>query len=138
MNRMSDYHGPPEWDTELEEVIQAHMERSSRERHPSAHPSQLFSVDDADAAILDVESELVERLSKEQVFIKETRDDLKLEALKCFSRHNRPKAGCPDWKTEAKIVGRKTGVPPPWRKYLCEMCPVASYVEFKERQRANN
>lgn len=134
MNRMLDYEGPPEYDMELIETIDRHMDRSPRERHPDAHPAQLFRLSDADASILDLESTMVKALSDEQVFIKEIRDDLKSEALKCFSRHNRPTQGCPDWKSESKTIGRKTGVPVAYRKYLCELCPVASHVEFKTRQ----
>lgn len=135
MNRMRDYDGDAHYDAELQEVIRMHLERASDPR-PEAHPSSLFRVDDADAEILDVESKLVEHMSKEQVFIKDTRDDLRTEALKCFNRHNRPQDGCIDWKDESKIVGRKIGVPKQHRKYLCEFCPVASYVMTEVRHKA--
>jgi hypothetical protein len=136
MNRMRDYNGPPEYDMELVETIERHMDHSRRPAIPDAHPSQLFRVSDEEAALLDLESTLVQRLSDEQVFIKEIRDDLKVEALRCFSQHHRPAEGCPDWKSESKVVGRKKGVPPPYRTYLCEVCPVASHVEFKTREKS--
>jgi hypothetical protein len=133
---MQDYDGPPEYDTELIATIDRHMDRSPLDRHPNAHPAQLFRLSDEDAAILDVESEVCRALSDEQIFIKEIRDEFKEEALRCFSQHHRPTGGCPDWKAESKTIGRKKGVPPQFRKYLCELCPVNSHVEFKQRQAA--
>lgn len=134
MTRMRDYDGPVEHDMELAEVIKIHKERSPLD--PDSHRAQLFRVSDEEASILDVESQLVETLSKEQLFIKETRDDLKLEALKCFDRHHRPQGDCPDWKDESKVIGYKQGIPPEKRRYLCEYCPVATHMKFRERKSA--
>ena len=136
MNRMLDYDGPAEYDMELIETIDRHMEHSSRAKHPDAHPSQLFRLSDEDAERLDVESEVCRALSDEQIFIKEIREEFKDEAMKCFNRHGRPDEGCIDWKDESKVIGRKKGVPAAYRKYLCECCPVNSYVEFKTRKAA--
>lgn len=134
MNRMQDYDGAVEFDMELAEVIRIHKERSPLP--PESHMAQLFRVSDEEAAILDVESKLVETLSKEQLFIKETRDDLKVEALRCFDKHNRPGGDCPDWKDESKVIGFKKGIPPDKRRYLCEYCPVAARMKFREREKA--
>ena len=135
MNRMRDYEGSPEYDAELIEVIRVHLERSPRGNRPEDHPAQLFRVTDEEAALLDVESELVKALSDEQVFIKDTRDDMKVEALKCFNRHGRPSDGCIDWEDESKVIGRKHGIPADKRAYLCHYCPVASQVAFVERKK---
>lgn len=136
MNRMRDYEGNPEYDFELQEVIQAHMQRSPYPPHPEEHPATLFRVSDEEAELLDVESEVVKALSDEQIFIKEVRDDMKVEALKCYTRHNRPKDNCVDYKDESKTIGRKIGVPKEHRKYLCEFCPIESKVMFKKRKKA--
>jgi len=136
MNRMQDYDGSPEYDFELQEVIQAHMDKSPYPPHAEEHPAMLFRVSEEEAELLDVESEVVKALADEQVFIKEVRDDMKVEALKCFDRHNRPSDNCINYKDESKTIGRKIGVPKQNRKYLCEFCPVHSKVVFKMRKKA--
>lgn len=48
------------------------------------------------------------------------------DALKCFSRHSRPKDGCIDWHDDSKRL-----TPGNWKKahvFLCDFCPVASTV----------
>jgi hypothetical protein len=135
MWRLKDYPptADPMLDMELIEVIERHMGQA-QDKNPDAHKANLFYVDDKSADLLDVESALQKELADVNVFIRETRDDLKVEALRCFNRHHRPKGGCPDWEHDSKIIGRKTGVAKEDRQYLCHFCPVASHVAFRERQ----
>lgn len=141
MYRLRDFHGNYAEDRadiandmELHEVIQRHVGQS-QEKDPGKHLSNLFDVADDDAALIDVESAMQKQMSDVGVFIRETRDDLKVEALKCFNKHNRPKGGCIDWEDKSKIIGRKQGVAREDLQYLCKFCPVNSHVEFKDRQK---
>lgn len=79
-----------------------------------------------------------------------TKDTLHEDALKCFSKHNRPDA-CSDWHSDSKRLGNparaeraqvarefhndqlKEGGP---RVFLCDFCPVASKVMQRRREAA--
>lgn len=132
--RLRDFQGPVENDMELREIVDRHMGQA-QDKDPEHHRANLFYVDDEDAKLIDVESQLQKDLQDVRVFIRDTRDELKVDALKCYGRHNRPKGGCPDWKDTSKIIGRKSGVAREDLQYLCQFCPVNSHVEFKERQK---
>lgn len=126
--RMQDYDGPPEYDMELIELCNRHLGQAGDGR-PESHPSMIFRCDEATAAKLDMESEVKKELMNNHVWVKDYRDELKVEAMKCFNRHNRPKEGCLDWRDESKTIGRKTGVPKDKRQYLCTYCPVSTYYQ---------
>lgn len=57
------------------------------------------------------------------------------DALKCYSRHGRPKEGCGDYCDGDKRIGNPTRVG--WetgpRVFLCHFCPVESYIQMRER-----
>jgi hypothetical protein len=82
---------------------------------------------------LDVETALKKELQEQDVYIRDFRDELKVDALKCFSRHNRPSQGCIDWCNDDKTIGRKTGVPKDKRQYVCMYCPAAEYYTHRQR-----
>jgi hypothetical protein len=65
--------------------------------------------------------------------VRALRDDLKVDALKCFNRHNRPANGCIDYEDASKAIGRTIGVPKENRQYLCHYCPAQEYVTHKNR-----
>ena len=131
--RLRDYDGAPEYDMELREIVDRHLQTAIDPR-PESHMATLYRISDKEAELIDVESEVQKKLKETQVFIKETRDDMKLQSIKCYDRHMRPKGGCIDWHDESKIIGRKTGVPKDQRQYLCDFCPAAQHYVFKARQ----
>lgn len=135
MWRMRDYEGPPEYDMELIDLIDRHLQRATDPR-PESHPAQIMRVDEKSAKELDIESEVQKKMAEQGVFIREVRDDLKLDALKCYNKHSRPQGGCMDWENKSKAIGRTYGIPEQDRQYLCHLCPVASHVAFKQRQKA--
>ena len=128
--KMLDYTGPAEYDMELLEVINRHLGQAE-DRRPESHPSQIFRCDEDTATKLNMETAVKDELMKNHVWVKDFRDELKVEALKCFNRHNRPKGGCQDWKDESKTIGRKIGVPKDKRQYLCQYCPVSTFYQTK-------
>jgi hypothetical protein len=78
------------------------------------------------------------------------KDTFQTDALKCFSAHSRPKAGCIDWREDSKLL-----TPSSWKSesddlveksdlkkigtirrkpiYLCDFCPVKSYYLMRAR-----
>ena len=129
---MQDYDGPPEYDQELREVIDRHLGQASDPR-PESHESMIFRCDTETASKLDMETEVKKELMKNEIEVRELRNDLKEDALKCFSKHGRPKADCLDYCSEGKTIGRKVGVPKSKRQYLCMYCPVQEYYQHKIR-----
>ncbi len=129
---MQDYDGPAEYDMELMDVIERHLTQASDPR-PDAHMSMIFRCDKETASKLDMETEVKKELMKNEIEVREMRNDLKEDALKCFSKHGRPKMDCLDYCGEDKTVGRKMGVPKEHRMYLCMFCPVQEYYQYKIR-----
>jgi len=132
MYKMRPYDGPAEYDMELIELVERHLAQASDPR-PESHISIIFRTDAETAAKLDSETAVKSELAKNDIWMREFRDDLKVEALKCFNRHNRPNSGCPDYADDSKIIGRKIGVPKEKRQYLCNYCPAQEFVTHKAR-----
>lgn len=130
MYKMRPYDGPPEYDQELRELCDRH---NAQVPDPDNCKALIFRTDPETAKNLDLETALKGKLQDHDIYIRDVRDDLKVEALKCYNRHDRPKDGCIDWCAESKTIGRKTGVPPEHRQYLCMYCPVGSWVAEQER-----
>lgn len=133
MYRLRGYEGDPQYDMELIDTIDRHLQRADNP-DPNYHRSQLFDMEEGDAKLVDMESELQRKLQEAGVYINDIRDELKLDALKCFNKHNRPQQGCPDYHDSSKIIGRSIGIPEEQKQYLCDQCPVQSFVTFKKRQ----
>lgn len=131
MWKMRPYDGPPEYDMELRELCDRH---NAQIGDPDNCRAMIFRTDPDTASKLDVETALKNKMADHDVYIKDFRDDLKVDALRCFNRHNRPSDGCPDWCDESKTIGRKTGVPTEHRQYLCMYCPVGAHVAHLERK----
>lgn len=130
MYKMTPYDGPPEYDMELLDILERHKARHQDYENWRA---LIFRTDKDTASKLDAETAIKNELKAHDIFIKDFRDELKVDALKCFNKHNRPNKGCPDWCDESKTIGRKVGVPADKRQYLCMYCPAAEYPTYKER-----
>jgi hypothetical protein len=130
MYKMKPYDGPAEYDQELRELCDRH---NAQVPNPQDSNAIIFRTDEETAKKLDTETAVKGELEKNDVYIRDTRDELKVDALKCFNRHNRPKQGCLDWCADDKTVGRKVGVPKDKRQYLCMYCPAAEYYTHRQR-----
>lgn len=133
MYRMRDYEGPAEYDMELQELVNRHLGQAPNP-DPDAHISLIFRVDEKTWEKLGDETVVQKELLKNEWQVRELRDDLKVEALKCFNRHNRPSNGCPDYEDDSKTIGRKIGVPKEHRQYLCHYCPAQEHVTHAIRK----
>lgn len=130
MYKMNPYDGPPEYDMELLDILERHK---ARHQDYDNWRALIFRTDKETATKLDAETAIKNELKSHDIFIKDFRDELKVDAIKCFNRHNRPTKGCPDWCDESKTIGRKVGIPVDKRQYLCMYCPAAEYPTYKER-----
>ena len=133
MYRMHDYDGPVDYDMELIELIQRHLGQA-KNPDPDAHKGLIFRCDEATWEKLGDETQVKNELMKNEWDVRELRQDLKVEALSCFNRHNRPSAGCIDYEDSSKTIGRTIGVPKEHRQYLCHYCPATSYVVHQNRK----
>ena len=133
LHNMRDYEGTAKYDMELIETINRHLGQAADPR-PESHVSMIIRCDEATSSKLDMETAVKKELMDNEIEVRAIRDDLKEDALKCFSKHSRPKAGCIDWQDESKTVGRKTGVPKKHRQYLCMYCPANEHYVYNSRK----
>lgn len=133
MYRLRDYDGPADYDMELIEIIKRHLGQA-QDPNPDAHKSIIIRCDEKTWEKLGDETKIKQELAKNEWEVREIRDDMKVEALKCFNRHNRPSGMCPDYEDQSKAIGRTIGVPKENRQYLCHYCPVSSFVIHKVRK----
>ena len=133
MYKMRDYDGPASYDMELIELCKRHLHQAENP-DPDAHKSLILRCDEDTWAKLGDETAIKSELARNEWAVRELRDDLKVEALKCFNRHNRPKQMCPDYENDDKTIGNKVGVPKEHRQYLCHYCPASAYVIHRARQ----
>jgi len=132
MYKMRDYEGRPDYDMELQELVKRHLGQA-QDPNPDLHVSLIFRVDQATFDKLGDETKIQNELVKNEWMVRELRDDIKVEALKCFSRHQRPTKGCIDYEDESKTIGRKVGVPKENRQFLCHYCPAQEFVTHQKR-----
>lgn len=109
---------------------------------------QMFTVDEADWRNEDKRNEILDRMGVETTGLPGEFYELKAtfheDALKCFSKHNRPQGYCIDWKADSKSLGRATAEGKAWQKqnpnaptvHLCDFCPVATTVMVAQRKSA--
>ena len=133
VNRLRDYDGDVNMDWDLKEAVDRHLGAAADPR-PESHSAQLFRVDDEDLDKMD--DETLKRAMEDDLDmqISEFREDFKEQAMTCYQLHNRPQGGCIDYKDESRVLGRKIGVAPENRSYLCYYCPVQSWVENKQNE----
>lgn len=124
LTKLGDFDGPPEYDVELEAIVQQHQHLDIPEERRKG--GNLVKCDPATYAHLDVETEIRKELAQNHILVNEARDQFKEDALACFNQHHRP-ALCGDYETEPKRIG-PADVPKAWRRYLCHHCPVHSNV----------
>lgn len=129
--KLRPYDGATEYDMELIDVLNRHK---ARHHDHDNWRALIFRTDKDTADKLDAETAIKNELKNHDIYIKDFRDELKVDALNCFNRHNRPNSGCIDWCDESKTIGRKVGVPVDKRQYLCMYCPAAAFYAHKERK----
>lgn len=135
IEELPDYEGPVENDTLLEIMVGKHP------GHLGALgrcPVKVWMVPSLREAVIKQLQEGSSGLDVMGTQHYATRMTFAEDALKCYSAHGRPKEGCPEFRSEKKRllpdtkadrkdVGLSIKSAP--KIYLCDFCPVRSYVE---------
>lgn len=116
-----------DYDAPLEHLIQTKHSR------PELHIGRLFQVDEGAWESMETRQQINKELfglEAEKVAWKDTFSE---DAGKCYNRHHRPKQGCIDWRDDSKRLGSPSGSAASRPVFLCDFCPVKSYVETEVR-----
>lgn len=147
IEELPDYEGRPENDTLLE---------ISLEKHNSAgipHAGHLIKVPLIVWQVPKVREEIIKQIRAQgssglDVIMPgfyDTKNTFFEDAMACYAQHLRPKAQCPDFKSEKKALVPKThaerkeaGLSAPGttgpKIHLCDFCPVRVFNERKARE----
>lgn len=134
VNELPDFDGPPALDVLLETLIE--------EQHTTGgepHSGNMLFVEDEQWRRDPVRQEILARLwDQDSGFDPEfyaSKDTYREDAMKCFNSHQRPEGACIDWKADNKRIGNPTkrGWQEGPKVYLCDFCPVASWVATEIR-----
>lgn len=131
------------YDFSLKDAIDKHMNKFGGP--VERHKANLFSIADDELALID-KSRLEQAVHDGRLedFLKEEREMLKEDAVKCYDKHNRPtynigySLGCIDYKSKEKAIGRTAGLPPEQWNYVCDFCPYHSYVEHAKFKKSKS
>jgi hypothetical protein len=145
LEELPDFDGPPEYDTLLITLMDRH-------RFPNGEPhrGRLIKVETRAWGMSNLRQALIEQIWAGSKGIAEldasfydVKNTFQEDAIKCYQQHLRPQEGCPDWRSESKILKPDTkadrkeaglstteGMPV---IHLCSFCPCRSFYERKQR-----
>lgn len=128
------------YDYTLKDAIDRHMNKFGGpvERHKAL----MYGISDDELALIDSSAlEQAVHDNRLESFLREEREMLKEDAIKCYDKHNRPtynigySLGCIDYRSKDKAIGRTTGLAPEEWSYVCDFCPYHSYVEHAKHKK---
>lgn len=137
VDELPDFHGRPEDDVLLDDLIQRHRFPDGNE-----HMGKLALVEEAvwhdpykRQAVLEQIKKAVEKSTGFPSEWYATRDTYREDAMRCYKQHSRPKQGCIDYCDSDKRLGNPTraGWEAGPRVFLCNFCPVETYVRTQEQ-----
>jgi hypothetical protein len=125
LERLPDYNGPHEADGALQHALLPH-------RFPDGekHLGMLYrGVPEAALDNMGARDEIQRAIWKEKANLATFKDTLLEDAALCYSKHQRPKLGCMDYKDDSKRLGTPTTRSQAAGKiFLCDFCVVHSFV----------
>lgn len=147
IEEIPDFDGPPDYDVLLQVAL-------SRHRHPNGDPHVGRLIDVPERAwnmpplrdalkqqILEGVSSGIAEFDKNFYDVQNT---FREDAMLCYSQHNRPKEGCPDFNSHSKRLmpdtsaeRKEVGLDPHRGMpviHLCSFCPCRSYYERKHNE----
>lgn len=141
IEELPDYHGDPRDDHLLEHLVQAHRFPNGEE-----HIGALADVERDQWENPEIRKAIIERIGQYRkpgegggvgAEFYATKDTFREDAIKCFNQHGRPKGGCIDYKDDRKRLGNPTkeGWQQGAKIYLCDFCPVKTYVTTEIRHK---
>lgn len=140
IEELPDFDGPVEYDTLLEIAVGRHQK-------PTAHNGNLMKFPLKYWAREDVKQEILKQIKQGagaglDIFGTDfyaTKSQFHEDAMKCFAIHNRPSAGCSDYKSDKKELKpdtekerkelKMTGTRP--KIYMCDFCPAKMHYQKK-------
>jgi hypothetical protein len=138
IEEVPNFTGPPEHDVLLDHVLEAHRFADGRE-----HIGKLALVATKDWEDINrrqaIEAQIKAAVEKSTGLPSEfyaTRNTYQADALRCYSKHQRPKEGCIDYCDSSKRLGNptKAGWEAGPRVFLCQFCPVETWVRTQVRE----
>jgi hypothetical protein len=133
IEELPDYDGPVEYDVLLENLVEAHVYPNGEK-----HFGNMATAPDAEWADPYMREQIVKQIASKTTGMESefyaTKNTYAEDALKCYSRHHRPDQGCIDWQDSTKRIGNpsKMGWQVGPKVYLCDFCPVASWVATEQ------
>ena len=146
LEEIPDFDGPPDYDVVLQVAL-------SRHRTPSGEPhiGRLIDVPQRawdtpqlrDALMKQIHEGMSAGAAEFDSTYYDVQNTFREDALLCYSQHNRPTGGCPDWHADTKRLmpdtrgeRRELGLSPQGMPtiFLCSFCPVRSYMEKRHNE----
>jgi len=146
LEEIPDFDGPPEYDVILQVTL-------SRHRTPEGHPhiGRLIDVPERawnmpklrEALLTQIHDGISKGAAEFDSSYYDIQNTFREDAMACYSLHNRPKGGCPDFNSERKQLKPDTsaerrdagldgrGMPV---IHLCSFCPVRSFYDGKANE----
>lgn len=134
IEELPDYEGPADHDVILDHMVEQH-------RFPNAemHIGNLMRVEKRVWENPSAQAEITKQIASQTTGLDTefyaTKKTFEEDALKCYTAHHRPDADCGDYRNDKKRIGNPTKVG--WelgmKVWLCDFCPVQSWVNTQER-----
>jgi hypothetical protein len=137
----------PAYDPMLEQFVIKHEHGLPDQAVTHGQQIEVMAVDQNTWDTMDVVTKIKDELQRSRGEVYDESDEYKNGALECYNAHGNPdlSTGCRDYMSDEKAIGHwnyvdddghDVVVPPPFRQYLCYLCPFQqSYVEVEIRRR---
>lgn len=137
----------PAFDPMLEAFVVKHDHGLPDQAVTHGQQIEVMAVDQRTWEAMDVVTKIKDELERSSGQAYAESNEYKDAALKCYNQHGNPdlQDGCPDYLDDSKLIGNATykdddgqtiTIPPPFRQYLCYLCPYQqTYIQVELRRR---
>jgi hypothetical protein len=137
----------PAFDPMLEAFVVKHEHGLPDQAVTHGQQIEVMAVDQNTWDTMDVVTKIKDELHRVHGEQYDESNEYKDAALKCYNAHGNPdlSSGCPDYMDDSKMIGQATykgddgetiSIPPPFRQYLCFLCPFQqTYIQVELRRR---
>jgi len=137
----------PAFDPMLEAFVVKHEHGLPDRAVTHGQQIEVMAVDQNTWDTMDVVTKIKDELHRLHGEQYDESNEYKDAALSCYNAHGNPdlSSGCPDYMDDSKRIGTATytgddgetiSIPPPFRQYLCFLCPFQqTYIQVELRRR---
>jgi hypothetical protein len=137
----------PAFDPMLEAFVVKHDHGLPDQAVTHGQQIEVMGVDQKTWDTMDVVTKIKDELQRTHGQVYDESSEYKDAAIRCYNAHGNPglSDGCPDYMDDSKLIGTATyddgdghtiTIPPPYRQYLCYMCPFQhAYVQVEIRRK---